>query len=444
MSAPAPVPPPANASRHAWLTLGILMATTALNVADRNLLNILLQPVKEAFDATDTQMGLLVGTWFAVVHNVAVLFVGRLADRGDRRSLVAAGLFLWSGLTALSGAAQSYAQLLVARMGVSATESAGSAPVHSLLADAFPPHQRATALGLISIGGIVGIALGMAVGGVVAAAWGWRAAFLVFGAPGLALALVVRAVVREPARGAADGIAAGASAPPLRATAAYLFGSRTYVHVVLSAGFHAFASIGTASWYPAYLGRVHGLDLATTGVAYAVVGPLLSGIGAFVGGRLADRAGARDVRAYMRIPAWSAVLSVPSTLAFVLWPAGSTFALGDRELPVALLVLMPASFLGGMWNGPTLAAVLGIARPRMRALASGLTTGTYNLVGLGLGPLLVGALSDALAPTHGVASLRIALLVVALAHLWGSLHNALAARTLARALADARAGPGAA
>jgi predicted MFS family arabinose efflux permease len=434
------VPPPVDAGRSAWFVMGLLMLTTALNVADRNLLSILVRPIQAELDVSDTAMGLLGGFWFAVVHNAAIFPVARLADRGNRRSIIASGLFLWSGFTAISGFVQGYWQLLLARMGVSAAESTGSAPVHSLLSDYFPIHQRATALGLISVGGVAGIGIGLAVGGIVAQAYGWRAAFFAFGAPGLVLALVLRATVREPERGGVDGIAAGVEPVPIGEVVRYLRARRSYVQMVLASAFHAFAGMGTSFWYPAYLGRIHGLDLAAVGLGYALVGPALSAVGALVGGRLADHLGRREPRWYMWIPALSALIALPSTIAFVLWPAGSTFELAGRALPVALLVVMPSSFFGGMWTGPTLAMTQTIARPRMRAMASAATTGTYNLIGLGLGPTLVGLLSDGLTPSFGVEALRYALLVVGLAHVLGSLHNWLAARSLRGDLEVARAG----
>jgi predicted MFS family arabinose efflux permease len=433
---PAAATPP-DATRTAWLVMALLMLTTALNVADRNLLSILVRPIQAEFEISDTEMGLLGGFWFAVVHSLAILPIARLADRGNRRSIIAVGLFLWSGFTALSGFVQSYLQLLLARIGVSAAESTGSAPVHSLVADYFLVHQRATALGMISVGGVAGIGLGLAVGGVVAQHWGWRYAFFIFGVPGLLLAVVVRLAVREPERGALDGITVDAAPLPLREVVAYLRQRHAYVHMVIASTFHAFAGIGTAFWYPAYLGRIHGLDLAAAGLTYALVGPVLSALGALIGGRLADRLGRRDVRWYMHLPALSALIALPSSVAFVLWPAGSTFELAGSAWPVALLVVMPASFLGGMWAGPTLAMTQTIAKPRMRALASAITTGSYNLIGLGLGPVLVGWLSDRFTPSLGSDALRYALLIVALAHLLGSLHNWLAGRTLAEDIAAA-------
>jgi len=440
MSSPASPAP----TRYAWGVLGLMVATTAFNVADRNLMNILIPPIQAEFGASDLQMGLLVGVAFAVVHNATILPVAFWADRGPRRLIIAGGLFLWSGLTALSGLAQSFGQLLVARMGVSAAESTGSAPVHSLLSDYFPVSHRATALALISMGGVGGIAIGMTVGGYIAHSWGWRPAFFVFGLPGAALALVLLAVVREPARGAADRVPGAPESPPperppLRQVLGYLWRRSAYLHIVVASCYHVFAGIGTTTWYPTYLHRVHGLNLAETGVGFALAGPAASVLGGLVAGRLCDRLGRRNLRWYMWIPAVGSLAAMPFSIAFVLWPAGPSFDVAGHAFPVALLFLVPASFLAGSWSGPTLAMVLTIARPSMRALASALTTGTYNLVGMALGPTLVGWISDTLEPSHGVDAIRYGLLIVGLAHLLGFLHNLLAVRPLE---ADVAAGRG--
>ena len=268
LSAPTtkPVDARPDATRTAWFVMALLMLTTALNVADRNLLSILVRPIQAEFGVSDTAMGLLGGFWFAVVHNMAILPVARLADRGSRRSIIAVGLMLWSGFTVVSGFVQSYMQMLLARVGVSAAETAGSAPVHSLIADYFPSHQRATALGMISVGGVTGIGLGLAIGGVIAQEWGWRVAFFAFGAPGLLLALVVRTMVQEPERGAIDGMVVDKDPVPLREVVTYLRSRRAYVHMIIAASFHSFSSMGVSFWYPAYLGRIQGLDLAAAGI----------------------------------------------------------------------------------------------------------------------------------------------------------------------------------
>lgn len=413
-------------SRYAWYVMALLLVTTAFNVADRNLLNILIPPIQKELGASDTEMGWLAGMGFAIVHNLSILPLAYWADRGPRRLIIAGGLFLWSGFTALSGYAQSYAQLFAARMGVASAESTGSAPVHSLLSDYFPLSHRATAMSLISVGGVIGIGLGLAVGGSVAQDHGWRQAFFVFGVPGAIFSLLVFLSVREPERGGVDGRSEPLARAGLAETLRYLLGRRAYLHIVLASCFHFFASIGSTTWYPTYLHRVHGLDLKPLGLSYALAGPLASVLGALFAGRLVDRLSRRDLRFAMWIPAAGSILALPFTLGFILWPAGQSFEIAGTVLPQAMLFMVPGSFLMGFWSGPSLAMVMSIARPQMRALASAITTGSYNLVGMGLGPLLVGYLSDRLAPTYGSDSIRYALLAVCLAHVIAMLHNFLA------------------
>lgn len=199
---------------YAWYVLAMMFSVTALNVADRNILQVLLQPIKEEFQVSDTAMGLLVGTGFAVVHIFASLLIARWADRGVRRSIIAGGLLLWSGLTLISGLTRSYWQLLFARVGVSAAEGAGSAPAHSLLCDYFPLDRRARAMAIVGMGGIAGMGLGLALGGTIAELYGWRSAFFVLGFPGILLAIAVRLSVREPERGRLDEGAAPVAARP--------------------------------------------------------------------------------------------------------------------------------------------------------------------------------------------------------------------------------------
>ncbi len=431
MSSPDASEPP---SPYAWYVLAVMFSVTALNVADRNILQVLLQPIKEEFQVSDTAMGLLVGTGFAVVHIFASLLIARWADRGVRRSIIALGLVVWSGLTLLSGFTRSYWQLLMARVGVSAAEGAGSAPAHSLLCDYFPLDRRARAMAIFGMGGIAGMGLGLALGGTIAEIHGWRAAFFVLGLPGVLLAIVLRLSVREPERGRLDDTEPPDAPPAAREVLRYLLGRRSFVHMVLGAGYHAFAGMGAGAFNIAYLMRIHEMTIGEASRIFVLVGPLLAAVSAFAGGYLADALGRRDVRWYMWIPAGSALLALPFSIAFVLWPADSTFLIGERVLPLALLVIIPASLFGGMWNGPTLAMTQSIAPAHMRSFASALTTGSYNLIGMGLGPLAVGLVSDALHPRLGVDAIRYGLLIVGLAHVLGAMHHWLAARHLSEDL----------
>ncbi|MGH7336729.1 MAG: spinster family MFS transporter, partial [Myxococcota bacterium] len=408
---------------YRWYVLGVLFLVTLFNVADRYILHTLLEPIKEEFGASDTEMGLLIGFNFAIVHILASVVIARYADRGVRRTIIAAGLFVWSGLTALSGLATSYLQLALARIGVATAEGAGSSPAHSMLCDYFPLDRRTTVLTIFGMGGIAGTALGSGVIGPIAQLWGWRYAFFVLGIPGALLSLVVWLTVREPVRGALEGAEARTAGHTTGYVLRYLLGQRSFVLIIGAASLHSVAAMGAAPFHVAYLMRSHGMSIGLAGFAYMWVGPLAHAVGALLGGLLTDHLARRDERWYMWIPAASALLGLPFTVAFALWPAGGTFELLGRAFPTALAVILPASLVGSAWLGPTLAMAQTLARPHMRALAAALTTGTYNLIGMGLGPLIVGLVSDRLEPTFGVESLRYGLLLVVLTHLGGAALN---------------------
>lgn len=422
---------------YPWYVLGTLFLVTLFNVADRNIINTLLQPIKDEFGASDTQMSQVIGI-FAIVHLPASLLIAWAADRGVRRTIIAGGLFVWSGLTALSGFAGSLLQLAAARVGVAVAEGTGSSPAHSMLCDYFPLERRTTVLTIFGMGGIAGMALGSGVIGPIAQAWGWRQAFFVLGIPGALLSLVVLLTVREPLRGRFDA-GSSAQAPSMGEVLSYLLGMRSFALILAAAALHAVASMGTGPFHVSYLMRSHGMTVGTAGVSYMFVGPLASATGGLLFGMLIDRLVRRDVRWAMWIPALSSLLALPFSVAFALWPAGGTFSALGYALPTALAVILPASLVGAAWNGPTLSMSQSLARPRMRALASALTTGTYNLIGMYLGPTLVGLISDHYQPTMGADSLRYGLLIVVFTHVAGAVLNLLAARHLRADLEAARA-----
>jgi len=401
--------------------LGMCFLLTALNVMDRQVLMVLVEPVKQEFDFSDAQMGFLTGTAFALSHALAMIPVARLADLGSRRNIIAAGLFAWSALTTLTGAARSYAQLFLTRVGVGACETVGSGPAQSLIADYFAPKRRASALSIHAAGGTFGAMAGFAIGGLLAEAVGWRWTFVYFGLPGLLVALLFWRTVQEPPRGLGSSAEAGDEIPGFFETLRFLGHLRAFRHVVLAASLNSFVNWALLAWASAAMMRAHDLSTGEAGARLATSMTLSSAIGLILAGFLADRLGRRDARWYLWLPAAASVGAIPFTIAFLLW--------GDPD--GAFLWIVPGAFLNSMWVGTYNAVVQSLARPRMRAMASAVHVLVSSaLIGQGLGPLFVGLVSDALEPRYAGNSLRFALVLAVFGHLWGAAHSLLSARTI--------------
>jgi MFS family permease len=417
------VTPPSVSPGYARYALGLLFVVYVFNFVDRQILSILLEPIKADLGVSDTAMGFLTGIAFALFYTVAGIPIARLADRRSRRTIIAVGLFVWSAMTAASGLARSFPQLALARVGVGIGEAACTPPAHSLLADYFPPERRATALAVYGMGIHVGILFGFLVGGWMNEMFGWRQAFWVVGLPGVVLAVVVRLTLREPLRGAADGLhhrASGADVPSSRDAAREIWSLRSLRHMALGAGLHSFAGYGLAAWGPAFLARVHHMGSAEIGTWLGLITGIGGAAGAILGGMLVDRLSHRDKRWALWIPAIASTIEVPLLIAFLLLPS----------VNAALLVAVPAILAGAMWLGPIFAATQNLVRPAMRALTSALMLFVVNLIGLGLGPQAVGVLNDLLAPTFGAEAVRYSLCLVGLTNLWAAGHFAWGARTL--------------
>lgn len=410
---------------YANYVLGVCFGLTALNVMDRQVLAILVEPVKAEFGLTDSSMGVLTGTAFALSHTIAMLPVARWADVGNRRNIITGGLFAWSALTSLTGAAVAYWQIFLTRVGVGAMETVGTGPAQSLLSDYFPPERRAGALSLHGAGGTVGAMLGFAIGGMLADAVGWRWTFVYFGIPGLLLAVIMRLTVREPARGAVEGLADEAP-PGIMETLGFLGRLATFRQVVVAGALNSLVSWSLLSWAAAAMIRAHGLEETDVGFRIAMGMTLPTAVGMILAGLVCDRLGRRDPRAYLIVPAAASVIAVPFTLGFLL--------AGDPDM--AFLWIVPGAFCNGTWVGTYNAVVQSLARPRMRASASAIHVLVGSgLVGQGSGPFITGVVSDLLTPSHGPDALRYALSGVVFFGIWGALHSVLAARTYPRDLA---------
>jgi len=391
---------------------------------DRSVLGALLEPIKHEFNASDTQLGLLGGLAFALFYATLGVPIAALADRTSRRNVVAVCAALWSVMTALCGMAGSFATLLAARIGTAIGEAGGTPPSHALISDYFPLSRRATALSIFALGVPIGGMLGNFLGGWGNELFGWREAFVLTGLPGVAVALLVRFTVREPSRGQADNTSPGitqANAPPIRDALAYLWGRLSFRHMSLAAALHSVVWYAGSSFNNSFFIRVHHMS---TGEAGSWVALLLAigGVGTLLGGYLADSLSVRyaDRRWYMWVPGYATLAMVPfqfaSYLASSLWVAIPSFSI--------MLIL------ASMFFGPSFAMSQGPATLRMRAVATSLVLFAQTLIGLGLGPFLVGVISDHLKPTAGVRSLAYGLVVVGLVNLWAAIHYFRGARTL--------------
>jgi MFS family permease len=404
--------------------LGLLLVVYVFNFVDRQILTILAEAMRLELGLSDTALGFLGGFAFAIFYTLAGIPIARWADRGSRRTIIAIGLFVWSAMTAVTGLARSFGQLAAARVGVGIGEAACSPPAHSLLSDYFPVERRGTAFAIYALGIPIGSAIGTFAGGWIKEIFDWRTAFFVVGLPGILLAVVVRLTLREPPRGLSDPTRAGYVEPEQKSlgeVVGFLWPLRSFRHMSIAAALHAFYGYGAAFFLPVFMIRVHGFSEGELSTYLALIALFGGGLGTFLGGWLGDRLARRDQRWYMWLPGGATAFGIPFAAALYLWPDGYG----------ALLFAVPASLVGAMWLGPTFAMAQGLATPTMRALVSAILLFIINLVGLGLGPQVVGLASDLLKPTLGLESVRYALLWVVLAGAaWSSVHYLLAARTL--------------
>lgn len=423
-SSPDQAPPrtPYSSPLYRFYVLAVLTVVYVFNFVDRQLLVILQEPIKDELALSDTQLGLLTGFAFALFYVICGIPIARWADKGNRRSIIALALTVWSVMTAMCGLAANYAHLLLARVGVGVGEAGGSPPAHSMISDIFKPKNRALALSIYSIGIYIGILIGFAAGGFLADAFSWRLAFFVVGIPGVALAVLVLLTVREPIRGWSEGdTSASEPPPPIRDVARLLWTRISFRHIALAASLQAFIIYGIGNWLPSYFLRTYELDIGTIGAWMALTTGIGGGLGSFCGGWLADKFGAKDVRWYLWVPALLTSLLVPVQLAILL----------SGKVYFALIMTAPFHFLSAAYLGAVLAVSHSLVSVRMRALTSAVLFFVLNLIGLGLGPVIVGFLSDTFTQNGMRAPLGTAMLICGtIAAIWSVLHYILAANAV--------------
>ena len=402
--ATTPVPQAGNiAVSSSKMMLWTLLVVYILNFLDRQIVAILAEPMKAEFGLTDTQLGLLAGPAFAVFYAVLGIPIARYADKAgtNRVWLISLSLAIWSGMTAVCGFAQSFLQLALARVGVGIGEAGCTPAAHSLIADSVPPEKRSSAIAFYGLGIPIGGLLGLIIGGIVNDLYGWRAAFMIVGAPGILLAFVIPKLIRDP-RDTTDAMSVSSSAPP--ATPALtvsqatreIFASKAYLYIFIAASFTAFLSYGKGLWTISFFIRSHGFSTTEAGLAMAVALGLSGIVGTWLGGKMADVFGARDKRHLLTLPA------IGMTIAAPLLFAG--YWANDWRVAVALLIV--PTILNSAYYGPAYGCVQGLVRREARAVAASMVVFGQNLIGLGLGPLLFGILSDALQPVAGTDSVR--------------------------------------
>jgi predicted MFS family arabinose efflux permease len=385
------------------LVLSTLCVVAALNLIDRQLITILLEPIKRDIRVTDTTMGLLTGLSFALVYATAALPIARWSDRTVRRDVISLCLLVWGSMTMLCGLAHSYWQLATARMGVALGEAGYNPCAHSMIADLYPLSRRGGALGVLNASASFGIGFGLVFGGWLSTQFSWRVVFVLAGLPCLFLALIIRMVVPEPPRGLSEHrSAAAAEVLSLRDTLAWLGRLRVFRYLAAAAMACAFVNYGLQIWAASFFIRIHGMSTREVGLKLGVA----SAVGLFAGtvgsGILADRLGRHDVRWYMRVTGIGMLLALPfGALALLSSSANTSF--GYYCVAIAML---------SSWASPIHAMTQTIAAPRMRGMAAAIISFCLNLVGYGLGPLFVGVLNDHLGASLGVESVRYSLLIL--------------------------------
>ncbi|MCY1388538.1 sugar efflux transporter [compost metagenome] len=398
--------------RITWRThyaLFVLAIIYVFNTIDRQLMAILIEPVKTEFGLSDTGIGMLSGVTFALFYTVFGFPLGRLSDRIGSKPVIAASCVAWSVMTIASGMATSFLLLVLARIGVAVGEAGGTAPSVAMVSDLYPPNRRSSALSVLMLGSSLGAIVGLGLGGWVAQHYGWRFTFLVFGAPGIFLGLLLWLTVRAPAPAAAPKQLIQAPKEHWAKTLGLLIKTPSFIWIVLTGGAGAIAGYAIGTWSPSFLIRAHGLSLQEAGFLVGVVGGSIATVGTLVCGVLTDRMASRDAGWQMGVPLLGTLLSIPFAFAYFLWPQGIAFHIGSMQVPTAFIFYSVFAFFGTWWATPSIGAITHLFPSTQRAQATAIFVMAMTLFGIGLGPLLIGVLSDFFAPRLGAEALRYAL-----------------------------------
>ncbi len=390
-----------------YYTLAILFLIYVVNFVDRQILSILLEPIKEDLNLSDSQLGLLTGLAFALFYATCGIPIAYAADRFSRTKIVAFALTTWSVMTALCGLANNFWQMMALRVGVAVGEAGSGPPSHSMIADLFPRQKRGTAMALYACGVPIGTLIALALGGWLNEQFNWRVSFFLVGLPGILLAIILVTTVREPKREITHSIETNAS---MWQTFKTLWKIASYRDLTIATALHSFVGFGILVWLPAFFIRTFDLGTSKVGLSLGLILGISSAIGTYLGGYLADWLGAKHEKWYAWLPAFQQFISVPFYIAMFFAP----------DYQTALLYLIIPGLLSNAYTGPVFATVQSLAPVQMRATAAALLLFIFALVGHGGGPLAIGILSDVYENAFGAASLSIALTTVLLVYLVSS------------------------
>jgi predicted MFS family arabinose efflux permease len=410
---------------HSWYTLGLLTLIYLCHAVDRSVISIVLEPLKQEFGISDSQVGILTGLAYATLYALAGIPIGYLIDRRNRRNLLAVLVAVWSACTVACGFAQNYWHLLTARLTVGAAEAGGAPTALSIISDLFPPDRRSTAISIFWVSTALGTAVSFAIGGLVAAEYGWRAAFFVAGLPGLLLVILLLCTVREPIRGAMDNIDESGTtansqtteqAPSLKQSFALLFREKALLNIFIAVSLKSAVLSGVLVWTASFFIRVHDLSIAQAGLVMGVCIAVFGCLGSLLGGVLGDRVYQRGgLQALPLVPFFSSI--VTALVCAVLALASNVY--------VAIVAFALFEIASRTYTAPSYSFLLSSTPTHMRGvIISAMQIGS-NLIGYGLGPFIVGLVSDY---TGGSESIRMGLLTMAGTSLWASVHFLLSGR----------------
>lgn len=412
--------------------LTVLTLVYAFNFVDGNALGMLMEAIKTDLKLTDTQMGLLSGIAFAVFYSTLGIPIARWADRGNRITIISLTTVLWSAMVLCCGLATTYVQLLVARMGVAVGEAGCVPPAQSLIADYYSRKERARAMSLYMLGAPLAVILGTALAGWVNELHGWRTAFFVVGAPGVFLALLVRFTLHEPRLRQAALTQRWPTAQAKTGNIAVfktLWRQLAYRHLTIGYTLIYLFSFGVAQWVPTFLIRTYHIDTGELGSWYAVIWGVGGMVGTLAGGQLSSRLAADNERLQLKAMAFLLLGFIPLYLGI--------YSVNNLGMVFGLMTI--GALLYAAMFGPLFAMIQQVVAPNMRAISIALVLFLANLIGMGIGPMAVGAMSDLLAPHFGEDSLRMALVVWTPGYLWAVFHLLWARRYVRDDIESSRA-----